>query len=212
GARFNGPDRGAWYAAFALETSQAEVAFHKAVELAETAWSGEMSMTYDDYLADFSAEFHDVRGVAGAGRAPAALRVARRRLSERAPCRRDLHRVLPSAAGGQRAPRRDVSLHLERQPGAAHRAGALGGARRQARPRILAIHQRRPTKRKRQSWKNSGGLPSKAWPTNWKIQPTRNSASGTGQKPPTNSATTSSGSDSAISGMPSVWQNRLTGC
>jgi hypothetical protein len=65
GARFNGPDRGAWYAAFALETSQAEVAFHKAVELAETAWTGEMSMTYDDYLADFSAEFHDLRRGAG---------------------------------------------------------------------------------------------------------------------------------------------------
>src|SRR4029079_7195758 len=35
GARCNGPDRGAWYAAVALETSQAEVAFHKSVELAE---------------------------------------------------------------------------------------------------------------------------------------------------------------------------------
>ena len=65
GARFNGPDRGAWYAAFVLETSQAEVAFHKAVELAETAWTEEMSMTYDDYLADFSAEFHDLRRGAG---------------------------------------------------------------------------------------------------------------------------------------------------
>jgi hypothetical protein len=217
GARFNGPDRGAWYAAFALETSQAEVAFHKAVELAETAWTGEMSMTYDDYLADFSAEFHDLRRGAGFkacldAKSYVASRVARRRLSERAPRRRHLHRVLSPAAGGQRAPRRDVSLHLERQLGAAHRAGALGGARRQARPRILAIHQRRPTKRKRQSWKNSGGLPSKAWPTNWKIQPTRNSASGTGQNPPTNSAITASGSDSTISGMPSVWQNRLTGC
>jgi hypothetical protein len=35
GSRFNGPDRGAWYAAFELETSQAEVAFHKSVEFAE---------------------------------------------------------------------------------------------------------------------------------------------------------------------------------
>src|SRR4029079_9701602 len=65
GARFSGPDRGAWYAAFALETSQVAVAVHKAVELAETAWTGEMSMTYDDYLADFSAEFHDLRRGAG---------------------------------------------------------------------------------------------------------------------------------------------------
>jgi hypothetical protein len=61
GGRFNGPERGAWYAGFALETSQAEVAFHKGVELAETAWTEEESITYDDYLADFSAGFHDLR-------------------------------------------------------------------------------------------------------------------------------------------------------
>jgi hypothetical protein len=60
GSRFNGPDRGAWYAAFDRETAQAEVAFHKAVELAEVGWEEE-SITYDDYLADFSGEFHDLR-------------------------------------------------------------------------------------------------------------------------------------------------------
>lgn len=61
GSRFNGPDRGAWYAAFELETSQAEVAFHKEIELGEIGWPEE-SVTYDDYLADFSGEFHDIRG------------------------------------------------------------------------------------------------------------------------------------------------------
>lgn len=61
GSRFNGPDRGAWYAAFEVETAQAEVAFHKEVELAEIGWPEE-SVTYDDYLADFSGEFHDIRG------------------------------------------------------------------------------------------------------------------------------------------------------
>jgi hypothetical protein len=61
GSRFNGPDRGAWYAAFELKTSQAEVAFHKSVELAEVNWFEE-EITYDNYLADFSAEFHDIRG------------------------------------------------------------------------------------------------------------------------------------------------------
>jgi RES domain-containing protein len=61
GSRFNGPDRGAWYAAFEIETSQVEVAFHKAIELAEVQWFEEQ-VTFDDYLADFSAEFHDVRG------------------------------------------------------------------------------------------------------------------------------------------------------
>lgn len=60
GSRFNGPDRGAWYAACELETGQAEVAFHKWMELAEVGWLQE-EVIYDDYLADFSAEFHDVR-------------------------------------------------------------------------------------------------------------------------------------------------------
>ena len=61
GSRFNGPDRGAWYAAFEIATAQAEVAFHKWIELAEVSWFDE-DVTYDDYLADFSAEFHDIRG------------------------------------------------------------------------------------------------------------------------------------------------------
>jgi hypothetical protein len=61
GGRFNGPDRGAWYAGFELRTSQAEVAFHRAVELAEIDWQDEEVALYDDYLADFSGEFHDLR-------------------------------------------------------------------------------------------------------------------------------------------------------
>lgn len=65
GARFSGPDRGAWYAGFELETSQAEVAFHKNVQLAEIGWTDEESVTYDDYLADFSASFHDLRRATG---------------------------------------------------------------------------------------------------------------------------------------------------
>lgn len=60
GSRFNGPERGAWYAAFELETAQAEVAFHRGVALAEVnRW--EDSVTYDDYLADIGAEVHDLR-------------------------------------------------------------------------------------------------------------------------------------------------------
>ena len=65
GSRFNGPERGAWYAAFVLATAQAEVAWHKSVELAEVAWREEESVTYDDYLADFTAEFHDLRAARG---------------------------------------------------------------------------------------------------------------------------------------------------
>lgn len=61
GSRFNGPDRGAWYGAFDVETAQAEVAFHKTVQLAEIG-RFEDDTTYDDYLADISAELHDLRG------------------------------------------------------------------------------------------------------------------------------------------------------
>jgi len=60
GTRFSGPDRGAWYAAFEPATSQAEVGFHKSVQLAEIGRFQD-SVTYDDYLADFSADFHDLR-------------------------------------------------------------------------------------------------------------------------------------------------------
>lgn len=60
GARFSGPDRGAWYAGFELQTAQAEVGFHKAVQLAEIGRFDD-TVTYDDYLADFSASFHDLR-------------------------------------------------------------------------------------------------------------------------------------------------------
>jgi hypothetical protein len=60
GGRFSGPDRGAWYAAFELAAAQAEVAFHKSVQLAEVD-RFEDTVTYDDYLADFSASFHDLR-------------------------------------------------------------------------------------------------------------------------------------------------------
>lgn len=67
GSRFNGPDRGAWYAAFELSTAQAEVAFHKSVELAEVGWVEE-SVTYDDYRADYSAELHDIRRAGGFAR------------------------------------------------------------------------------------------------------------------------------------------------
>jgi RES domain-containing protein len=60
GSRFNGPERGAWYAAFELRTAQAEVAFHKSVQLAEIGCLEE-EVTYDDYQADVSAPLHDLR-------------------------------------------------------------------------------------------------------------------------------------------------------
>ena len=64
GGRFSSPDRGAWYAGASLETSQAEVAFHKSVQLAEIDRFDD-TVTYDDYLADVSASLHDLRGARG---------------------------------------------------------------------------------------------------------------------------------------------------
>ncbi len=62
GSRFNSPDRGAWYAGFELETAQAEVAYHRRLWLRETTWEEEDVCDYLDYLADFHAQFHDLRG------------------------------------------------------------------------------------------------------------------------------------------------------
>jgi hypothetical protein len=61
GSRFNGPDRGAWYCGFEVETAIAEVAFHKTLDLLEIGILQD-DVTFDDYTADFSAEFHDLRG------------------------------------------------------------------------------------------------------------------------------------------------------
>jgi len=61
GARFNGPDRGAWYAGLELDTAMAEVVFHKSVELHEIHWPEPEDIEYEDVLADFNALFHDLR-------------------------------------------------------------------------------------------------------------------------------------------------------
>lgn len=60
GSRFNDGERGAWYCAFDTETALAEVAFHKSVEYQEIARFDD-SVGYQALLADFSAEFHDLR-------------------------------------------------------------------------------------------------------------------------------------------------------
>jgi hypothetical protein len=62
GARFNRPERGAWYAAFEMQTAQTEVAFHRAAELKEVGWKAEEVSPYVDYLADFRYEFDDIQG------------------------------------------------------------------------------------------------------------------------------------------------------
>jgi hypothetical protein len=62
GSRFNGPERGAWYAGFSLETAGIEVAFHKSEELREISWQEKETFLYADFLADFRGEFQDIRG------------------------------------------------------------------------------------------------------------------------------------------------------
>ena len=60
-ARFSLSGRNAWYAAFEIETSQAEVAYHRQLWLSEIDWQEEEVTDYADYLADFHAPFHDLR-------------------------------------------------------------------------------------------------------------------------------------------------------
>jgi len=62
GARFNTSGRGAWYAGAEKETSMTEVAFHKLRQLEEVSWADEEISTYDDYLADFHADFESLFG------------------------------------------------------------------------------------------------------------------------------------------------------
>jgi hypothetical protein len=60
GGRFNGPDRGAWYAGLSLEAAHAEVVYHRTKELAEIGVF-ETSVQMRLYLADFNGEFTDIR-------------------------------------------------------------------------------------------------------------------------------------------------------
>ena len=58
GGRFHGAQRGAWYASFEIETSIAEVAFHKRRFLQDGRIQGRHAFDYINFLADFSGPFH----------------------------------------------------------------------------------------------------------------------------------------------------------
>jgi len=60
GGRFNGSDRGAWYAGDSIDTAHAEAVYHRTAELAEVGVF-ETRLQMRLYLADFDAAFHDVR-------------------------------------------------------------------------------------------------------------------------------------------------------
>ncbi|MCM0754210.1 RES family NAD+ phosphorylase [Desulfovibrio aminophilus] len=61
GSRFNGPDRGAWYAGVESDTALAEVMFHREQQYLEIDWSEPDEVVYDDCLANFDTAFHDIR-------------------------------------------------------------------------------------------------------------------------------------------------------
>ena len=99
----------------------------RVVELAEIGWHADEIATYDDYLADFSGEFHDLRG--DRRFAPASIPTAtsrRRRSASGCSTRGSLGVVYPSVrhagrhlpgvlspgARGQRAAGRAVRVHV----------------------------------------------------------------------------------------------------
>lgn len=64
GNRFNGPDRGAWYAGWgadAAETTQTEIAWHLTRELQATGVFDNMT-AYRELIAGFTTRFHDLSG------------------------------------------------------------------------------------------------------------------------------------------------------
>ncbi|MEM6932003.1 MAG: RES family NAD+ phosphorylase [Pseudomonadota bacterium] len=67
GNRFNGPERGAWYAShgeLAVETAQAEVAWHLTRELEETGVFENVT-AYRELIAGLTSRFHDLGGKKG---------------------------------------------------------------------------------------------------------------------------------------------------
>ncbi len=67
GNRFNGPERGAWYAAYgngATQTAQAEVAWHLARELSYVGIYENVT-AYRELLAGFLTRLHDLIGYVG---------------------------------------------------------------------------------------------------------------------------------------------------
>ncbi|HEY7797487.1 MAG TPA: RES family NAD+ phosphorylase [Hyphomonadaceae bacterium] len=60
--RFNGPNRGAWYAAFEVETAIAEVSFHLTREL-DNIGVYKTNVDYAELFASFAGEFLDLRSL-----------------------------------------------------------------------------------------------------------------------------------------------------
>jgi hypothetical protein len=63
GNRFNDSTRGAWYAAFEVETSLAEIAWHLTRALADAGGAFDNVTDYAELFADFNAPFQDLRAL-----------------------------------------------------------------------------------------------------------------------------------------------------
>ena len=135
GSRFNGPERGAWYCSFDVQTALAEVSFHKTVEYQEIGRFDD-SVTYETLLADFTNEFHDIRRdarfvscldhgelrrLAAPRRTTHRKRSGRSHLPQHATVGRNESRLLSAGRRRERAARRGVSPHVVRRSDAGHR-------------------------------------------------------------------------------------------
>ena len=123
GSRFSGPDRGAWTRAD-LETAQRE---WRSTNRSSSPKSTDFRFAHDDYLADFSATFHDLRRSARFARHSIPIVTSRRRRSPNGSSRPNRSasstqrpapgtpRAFSSRARRQRAPD-ELSHDLARRP------------------------------------------------------------------------------------------------
>src|SRR5580692_6538714 len=131
GGRFNGPHRGAWYAGFELSTSQAEVTFHKTLQLAEIRIRGcrhlrrlpgrlqrRVPRSAESARLQSLSRSEQLHGVAASCRESVGERIIRRRLSQRPEARRNLHLLLQTRACDKRPQGSDIRVSLGRPTGA----------------------------------------------------------------------------------------------
>jgi RES domain-containing protein len=131
GARFSGPDRGAWYAAFDLAAAQSEIIYHRGKELREVGVS-DARLEMREYVADFRNDFHDIRPNDRRFRqyydpdsCTASQTFARRLFEsgfngERSPPRRPMHRLLPAPASAKCSPGSSLPISVARRAGTHH--------------------------------------------------------------------------------------------
>jgi RES domain-containing protein len=63
GGRFNGPELGAWYASFDIDTAISETVHHNRRRLATSATGFRMTVQMRELVINLDADFHDLRGL-----------------------------------------------------------------------------------------------------------------------------------------------------